>query len=219
MTKIIGSSMFWPRLAELVSVFVAIPIALYFYGTRWNVHVCLWVFSCYALVGVSRAPGFSWHRLWHGVGWSTANKTTAFVRFCAATPLIVVLTYTIAPDRLFSFPIERPWFWLLVMVLYPLLSVIPQEMVFRRYFFERYHSLFPTPWALICASAFCFGFVHIIFHNVVSPLLSFLAGLMIAHSYTQHRSLKWAVLEHGAYGCMVFTVGIGFYFLVGGWRP
>ena len=65
-------------------------------------------------------------------------------------------------------------------------------------------------------NAFSFGFIHLVFHNLVSPFLCLLAGGLFAHSYQQHRALKWAVLEHAAYGCMVFTVGLGSYFLVGG---
>jgi hypothetical protein len=53
---------------------------------------------------------------------------------------------------------------------------------------------------------------------MVAPLLSFICGVIVARSYSEHRALKWAVAEHAAYGCMVFTVGLGFYFLVGGGR-
>lgn len=109
--------------------------------------------------------------------------------------------------------------WLIVMVLYPILSVIPQEFMFRSFFFRRYRSLFFNEWLLIAVSAFSFGFVHIVFHNWMSPILAGIGGLFFSLSYRIHHSLKWAVVEHSFYGCMIFTAGIGFYFLVGGFRP
>ncbi|MDE2029057.1 MAG: hypothetical protein KGI97_00670 [Alphaproteobacteria bacterium] len=60
-----------------------------------------------------------------------------------------------------------------------------------------------------------FGFVHIVFHNPVSPLLALICGFFLAGSYMRHASLKKAAIEHALYGDMVFTAGLGVYFLVG----
>lgn len=204
-------------LAEFLGLFVLLPGVFYFYATRWNVHLTLWAVSVYALAVLHRAPDFSWHRLWNGIG-PFAGWKTAALRFLLAAPFIIMLTLYLAPDRLFLFPLQRPLFWLVVMILYPILSVIPQELVFRSFFFTRYKPLFPTPVLMIAASALAFGFMHAIFHNLVSPALSLIGGRMFAASFNQHRALKWAALEHAAYGCFVFTAGIGGYFLVGGWR-
>lgn len=204
---------------EFIVLFLAVPLILYFHATRWNVHVGLWLVTLYALVLWRRTDDFTWHKLWHGNRWPVEQRKIALLRFCGATALVILLTRFIAPERMFGFPLQRPWFWLLVMVLYPILSVIPQEFLFRSFFFQRYRVLFSTPLALITSSALCFGFVHIVFHNFVSPTLCVLGGTIFAYSYHQHHSLKWAVIEHAAYGCMVFTIGIGFYFLVGGIRP
>lgn len=204
---------------EFLLFFIGVPIALAIHPTRLAGHIALWLFSIYALVVLYRARRFSWRKLWHGKGWSARDKKHALMRFIAATAMIVIFTCMIAPSRLFSFPLQRPWFWLLVMILYPLLSALPQELVFRSFFFRRYKELFPEPLAMIAMNAFLFGFIHVMFHNWISPLLSAVAGGLFAYSYTQHRSLKWAAFEHAAYGCMVFTCGIGFYFLVGAFRP
>ncbi len=203
---------------EFAVLFLVVPLVLYFHATRWNVHVGLWLVALYAVTFLWHDHDFSWRYLWHGKSWPLAQRKIAALRFLIATPLVIFLTAILAPERMFSFPLQRPWFWLLVMVLYPVLSVIPQELLFRSFFFRRYRALFPAPWALILASAFCFGFVHVVFHNFISPTLCLIGGMMFSYSYNQHRSLKWAVVEHAAYGCMVFTVGIGFYFLVGGVR-
>ena len=198
---------------------MAVPLLLALHPTRWDGHVCLWLFSLYALFILTRTRGFSWRDLWQGKTWPWRQKKQALLRFAVATAFIIMFTSCTVPYRLFSFPLQRPWFWLLVMVLYPILSALPQELVFRSFFFRRYGDLFPEKTAMVAANAFLFGLIHVMFHNWVSPLLSAVAGGLFAWSYTQHRSLKWATIEHAAYGCMVFTAGIGFYFLVGAFRP
>ncbi|MGE3622648.1 MAG: CPBP family intramembrane glutamic endopeptidase [Bdellovibrionales bacterium] len=204
---------------EFFILFICIPLALAVHPTRMAAHICLWLISAYSIFVMTRVPGFSWRELWHGKKWPARHKKAALIRFIAATVLIVIFTDAIAPQRLFAFPVQRPGFWLLVMILYPILSALPQELVFRSYFHRRYATLFPTRAAMISINAFCFGLVHVMFHNWVSPLLSVIAGALFAWSYSQHRSLKWAAIEHAAYGCMIFTCGIGLYFLVGVARP
>jgi hypothetical protein len=118
---------------------------------------------------------------------------------------------------LFRFPLERPGFWALVMLLYPPLSVVPQEFMCRSFFFERYKTLLPRPAVMIAVNALMFGFVHIVFHNWFGPLLSGIGGIIFATSYTEHRSLKWVSIEHAAYGCLVFTLGLGWNFFRPAW--
>ncbi|MFY9287059.1 MAG: CPBP family intramembrane glutamic endopeptidase [Alphaproteobacteria bacterium] len=201
---------------ELAVFFFLTPIILYFTATRWNIHLALWLGSLYAICRLAKHNKATWHDVWHGQEWTKAQKKFALFRFLISTALVLLLTQYLAPERLLTFPMLRPGFWLLVMFLYPLLSVLPQELVFRSYFFRRYTIIFHKERTLLVLSAIAFAFVHIVFHNVVSPLLCLIAGYFFAHSYSQHRSLKWALIEHAAYGCMVFTAGIGFYFLVGG---
>ncbi len=204
---------------EFFLIFLLLPCVLYFKATRLNVHIALWCTSLYALVQLTHSPSFSWRSLWHGSGWSPRRQKIALLRLGVGSFGILLLTLVLVPDHLFSFPLQRPIFWAAVMVLYPLLSVIPQEFVLRSFFFRRYLLLFPQPWMIVAASAFCFGFVHIVLRNPVAPVLTILAGFVFAQSYSQHRSLKWVAIEHAAYGCVLFTIGLGTYFLVGGLHP
>lgn len=201
---------------EFIILFLLFPTLIYFAGTRWSIPLSLWLVGSYVYVRLRRQPDFKWSIIWNGVEWPHSSQKSALLRFCAAAPAIIVLTYFIAPDRLFSFPLQRPILWLAVMVLYPLLSVVPQELIFRTYFFQRYGKLFHNHQTLIIANAMCFALIHVVFHNWVSPLLCLFGGYIFAHSYSQHRSLKWVVIEHAAYGCMVFTAGLGYFFLKNG---
>ena len=200
---------------EYAVLFLLTPALLYLHPTRLNVHGTLWLVTAYAAAILHHTPGFSWRMAWQGNPLTSRDFKLIAVRFVLSTIGIVFLTTLLQPDRLLSFPLQRPGFWLIVMLLYPLLSALPQELVFRSFFFHRYQALFPHKAAMLAATAFVFGFIHIVFHNPVSPLLSLVCGFFIGGSYFAHRSLKRAALEHALYGDMVFTVGLGLYFLVG----
>jgi hypothetical protein len=68
--------------------------------------------------------------------------------------------------------------------------------------------------AKLLAGSAVFGFLHIVFYNPISPLLSIFAGYFLTDSYLRHGSLKKLTIEHAFYGDMVFTVGLGIYFLL-----
>lgn len=205
--------------AEMAFVFGFLPVAFAaLHITRPMIHGCMWVMTALSLVFLYRQSGFSWRGLWEGAGWSHAGRRRALARYLALVPILIALTLWIAPDRFLQFPAERPGFWLIVMLLYPLLSVVPQEIVFRAFFFQRYATAAPNALALVVLSGLCFGFVHILFHNWVSPVMSALGGILFAASYAEHRSLKWAVIEHALYGNTVFTLGLGWYFVRTVWN-
>jgi membrane protease YdiL (CAAX protease family) len=100
------------------------------------------------------------------------------------------------------------------MLLYPLLSVWPQEVIFRRFFFARYQEIFGAA-GLVPASALAFGFAHIIFLNWVAVAMTLAGGAIFATDYARYRRLGLACLEHSLYGCLIFTIGLGQYFYTG----
>jgi membrane protease YdiL (CAAX protease family) len=142
-----------------------------------------------------------------------ASIVAAFVVVGGALALYVYLE---VPHRFLELPRERWALWLTIMFLYPLLSVIPQELIYRTFFFHRYGPLFGSSrWLAITINGLLFGFAHIIFGSFVSIFLTAVLGFLLAWRYDETRSL-WAVwLEHSLYGCLVFTVGLGHYFFTG----
>ncbi|MDX2175891.1 MAG: CPBP family glutamic-type intramembrane protease [Candidatus Sumerlaeia bacterium] len=115
----------------------------------------------------------------------------------------------------FGFPRERPALWALVMCLYPLLSVYPQELLLRAFHFERYAGLVARPAAFLALNAVVFGWIHIVFWNPFAVLLSIPAGWLLADTYSRTRSLGAVCVEHAVYGNLVFTLGLGRYFFHG----
>lgn len=145
-------------------------------------------------------------------GRGTAARPILTLWALSAVAAIAVVA-VLFPDQLFAFPREQPLLWLAVMAFYPLLSVYPQELVFRAFLFERYGPAFGT-WT-VAASAAAFGFVHIVFGSWVSVVLSAAGGWIFATRYQRTRSLLTASIEHALYGMLVFTVGLGQYFFHG----
>lgn len=119
------------------------------------------------------------------------------------------IVWWLAPDWFLKLPRERPALWLTICVVYPLLSVYPQNIVYRAFIAHRYRSLFADESSILWASAAAFGWAHIIFHNPIAMLLTFAGGLIFAQTYRRHQSLLLASIEHALYGLLVFTIGLG----------
>ena len=64
------------------------------------------------------------------------------LRFLVCGAALTLVTRWLVPGLFLSLPRERPVFWGAIMVLYPLLSVWPQEVIFRRFLFYRYAAGF-----------------------------------------------------------------------------
>ncbi len=118
---------------------------------------------------------------------------------------------------LFIFPRTKPGVWGLVMLLYPLFSALPQELVYRTFLFQRYKNVLPQP-ILLLLSTLAFALLHIFFNNALALGGSALAGGLFTYRYFKHESLWLVTLEHALYGCIVFTVGLGQYFYLGATR-
>lgn len=162
----------------------------------------------------SASNGWRPEAIWRVSAINPRELRAMLMRFALCALALAALTYAIAPEALFGFVREKPKFWALVMVLYPLLSVVPQEIIFRRYVFARFKPLF-SPRGLVLVSGLGFGFAHVVFDNWLAPLLCVIGGLMFANTYARSRSLALVSLEHALYGDFIFTIGLGRYFFHG----
>lgn len=136
-----------------------------------------------------------------------------------ASALIIGLGVALfEPSRLFELVNRNPVLWLAIMVFYPLLSVYPQEIIYRTFLFHRYQSLFRNPWTMIAVSALAFGYVHIVFENTLSVVMTVIGGVLFAWTYARSASTLLVSIEHALYGCFIFTIGLGWYFYGGAVR-
>ena len=100
------------------------------------------------------------------------------------------------------------------MLLYPLLSALPQELVFRVLFFRRYGALFRAAAAAVLVNGLVFALAHLMFWNAVAPGLTFAGGLLFARGY-RAGGFGQAVVLHALCGAVIFTSGLGRFFYHG----
>lgn len=200
--------------AELVLFMLAVPLLLWRALPPYAILPVLWgmALTCHHIARA--AEGGRAAAWWNNACITRRELARIFVRFAVCAAALSALTYWLAPELLLGFVREKPGFWALVMLLYPLISVVPQEIIFRRYVFARYAALF-TPRVLLLVSGVGFGFAHVVFGNWVAPLLCVIGGIMFAQTYARSRSLALVSLEHALYGDFVFTLGLGRYFYHG----
>jgi uncharacterized protein len=203
---------------EFLILFVGLPLGYRFSPWRIPALPLLWLVAGYAWWQLSRDAGFDSRQLWNPSPWA-AHLGQILPIFLVIALLLWAGVHWLAPQLEWSFLRQHPAFWALVMVLYPVLSVYPQGLLYRAFFLERYAALFPpTPagqWMLLLASAAAFGFLHIIFRNPLAVTLTFFGGILFAWRYKQTGSLFTSSFEHALYGCWLFTVGLGQYFYHG----
>jgi membrane protease YdiL (CAAX protease family) len=203
---------------EFLLLFVVLPLAYRFSPVRIPALPLLWLVCAYAASQLLRDPGFDRTRLWNLQPLATHAGVILSI-FAVAALSIWLGVRRFAPHLEWNFLRSRPVLWAVVMVAYPVLSVYPQALLYRAFFFERYAPLFPAKWTLIIASAAAFAFLHIIFRNPLAVSLTFAGGLLFAARYSQTASLATSSFEHALYGCWLFTVGLGQSFYHGAVRP
>ncbi len=199
---------------ECLLVFGGLPLLILSLKNRGLMIATLWIGALIVWTvlqkGYKRGHGAEWN--WPGL---RAGLKPVLLRFAVLAPLIGLLTWIFLPENFLSMPRERPELWLRIMVLYPLLSVWPQEIIYRSFMYHRYAPLWGNTRGYIMASVIAFGFMHIIFLNPIAVIMTALGGFLFASDFAKHKSLGLACLEHALYGCLIFTIGLGVYFYSG----
>ncbi|MBM4109364.1 MAG: CPBP family intramembrane metalloprotease [Phycisphaerae bacterium] len=199
--------------AEFVALFAVGPLLHYAGVLRPPLLLVIWVIGLAALALLWHDPTFDRRSLWRLGG--TGGRVGAMLgRWAVATLGVAGLTAVFLPDRFLWLPMNRPGLWLLVMALYPIVSVLMQGVVYRSFLFHRYRDLFPTPTTMIPAASAAFAFGHVIFHNWLAVALTAVGGVLFALTYHRTRSGLFASMEHVLYGNMLFTVGPGVYLVM-----
>lgn len=202
---------------EFTALFAVLPFMLAFRPPGSGIFFFLWSAAVICFTLLVRDPSFDRRRLWN---WSGVRPELARMLglFALGAALGVALTWIFVPERLFAFPLERTRLWLAVMMLYPVLSVVPQNVVYRAFIFHRYGRLMPVAWSesrqrwtMIALSAAAFSWAHIVFWNVFALTVTLLGGVLFAYTYQRSRSVAAASVEHALYGCAIFTLGLGVY--------
>jgi membrane protease YdiL (CAAX protease family) len=202
---------------EMLLLYVGAPILVYMLVQDHRVPLfkILPVLFVVFVAVLTLDRSFSWREaLSRGV--SLRAVGSILLIFCLAAPVLTLFAWYDNPRGFLRFPRFAQDTWIMVMLLYPILSVTAQEIMFRLFFYHRYRPLFGVDsQGAIVLNAVLFAFGHIAFQNVTTLVISFFGSLLFAWRYENTRSYWAVVLEHSLYGNLIFTLGLGRYFYTG----
>jgi membrane protease YdiL (CAAX protease family) len=199
------------RWIEFVLLYVLLPVALLAVKRlegSFPVLPVLWLAAYPAARYLVARHGWGAKEL---VGLSLTRRQIMrlLLRLAVAAVVLAGGILLVAPEQFMELPKTNLRLWALVMVLYPLLSVYPQGILYRGLFYARYACLFRSERGAWLAGAAAFSLAHLVFANVWAVALTFAGGLLINRMYRRTGSLLASDLEHAAYGQIVFTTGWG----------
>jgi uncharacterized protein len=216
----IWRTMAGPRWIELVVLYMATPLALAWgfdrFAYRRAMAPLLWLASAVAVAVLLRDATFD-RRVLFRFRLDPYVQVVA-LRFCILAGPLLAMGRWLSPDDFLQLPRRRPGLWLAFAALYPVLSAVPQGVLFRVYFEHRFGVLFESRPSLLVAGALVFSLGHVVFRNVPALLLTAAGGALFLDTYLHTQSMLLAAAEHGAYGVVAFTAGLG-RFLYLGRRP
>lgn len=198
---------------EWVLFYLIVPVAGAVLMPPDAVFGLLFALTGLGLVLLHRTPGFAWAELtrgWGGIDWARV----AALAVATALACWAVLSAT-RPDAMFFLLRERPQLLAAIALLYPVLSALPQEIVFRPLFFRRYGAILPSGRAALVLNAAVFSLAHLMYWSWIVAAMTFVGGLAFAEAYARRASFATAVLQHAAAGIILFASGMGIYFYSG----
>lgn len=199
--------------AEFAVLFVGVPAAMAAFFGRYDLYAVMGALALAAATLLSITPGFRWRIALHAPTRREIGVSLGFVAASAA--IVAALVLLLTPHAWLWMPRQRPELWLLIVGFYPWLSALPQELMFRTLFFERYGALFARPWMAVAANGAAFGLSHLFFMNPVAISLTTLGGAALGWIYLRRRSLLLVWALHAIGGLLIFTLGLGGFFYHG----
>jgi membrane protease YdiL (CAAX protease family) len=198
------------RKVEFGALYVGAPLAMALAMPPDWLWPVFWTVTLAALALLALTPGFDWRELVRGgVAWGEVALVAAATAAAAG-----VLVWLLLPGQAFMLPRRAPGLWVAILLLYPLLSALPQELVFRALFFRRYGGLFAGREVAVAVNALGFGLAHLMFWNWVAAALTVAGGAIFARGYLRRGFLQ-AVVLHAVAGGIIFTSGLGVFFYHG----
>jgi CAAX protease family protein len=202
---------------EMALIYVGAPlaVAMAVHDLKLPVFIALLPVLGIVLICLMADPTFSIRReLTRGFGLMTL--LSIFAVFAVGGGAVAYYVAHVHPGWFLEFPRERPETFKKVMLLYPAMSVVVQELVYRTFFFHRYGALFGRAWWLaILLNGALFGLGHVVIGTDLALYGTMPTGALFAYRYAMTRSF-WAVfVEHTLWGALVFTVGLGRFFFAG----
>ena len=195
------------KLIEFFIVFILIPISFTLDYSIWlklAIGVLGFMYVVFVLLKVENnkfkiATHLNWNFFW---------KQT-IVKLTVIAILTTLFVYFTDKESLFQVVQNKPLKWLIILFVYSVFSVYPQELIFRTFYFQRFQTLFKNKNLFIFINAIVFSLAHLFFRNTLVLIMTFLGGILFALTYSKLKSTLLVSIEHAIYGCWLFTVGMG----------
>lgn len=199
------------RWAELLVLFVGVPFVLAVFLPPRALYPVLGAGCVVGIILLHFTQGFRWRELLGGVRWLEILGL-GVVTFVVAS----FVCWLILPERLWFILIHAPQVMLGIGILYPIIQVVPQELVYRALFFERYGHLFSSQRQAIFVNAVLFSFGHLMYWHPIVWIATFIGSFLFTHAYFRPRGFVQACALHGIAGTAIFASGLGWLFYSGG---
>ena len=191
---------------EFFFIFLILPSAIFFLDSSIIVFLTLYLVFTLSIVILYFDKSFSFTSLRKKVDWK-------FIIIFSLIFFSLSFFYVILVDKdlLFIFPKTNFELWLLVILIYPFLSVIPQEIVYRVFFFQRYFPNERSFYFLTLLNMIVFSYGHIVFNNVHAILITAIVSPIFTYAYLK-KSFFTCIVLHALGGQIIFCLGLGKYF-------
>lgn len=195
------------RIAEFFALFVLLPVSLcleYLIAVKAGLVLLGFVYVVILLTRDAQKPlkpktNRPWKPFLKRLG-------IQFIIVAVVTSLYVMWQQ---PSALFCVPKNNLGLWVGILGVYTFLSVWPQELIYRTFFFSRYETLFKNKALFIFLNAIVFSLAHLFFRNTLVLVLTFIGGILFGITYLKTKSTLFVSVEHALYGNWLFTVGMG----------
>lgn len=198
---------------EFTLLFIVAPVFMAVVLPPSAMFTALFGVTAVGLLLLHVTPGFHWHDLtrgWSRISWRFVLGFAAVT--LASGAAVMALT---APGAFLGLARTNPGLLAMIAVLYPVLSALPQEIVFRPLFFRRYGPLLPALRPAIVLNAAVFSLAHLMYWSWIVAAMTFFGGLAFGWAYEARRNFPEAVVLHAVAGVIAFALGLGVYFYSG----
>ena len=197
---------------EFFSIFIIAPILIAVFIPIKTVYIFLFSLTAISIGLLNITKGFSWKNvLTNGniIGNSILGTLSVTAFFS------VTFLYYTDEDKLMFLVKDNPLTLILICLFYPILSAIPQELIYRVLFFKRYKYCLPeNKHVLVIFNAAIFSLAHLLYWSWLVLGITFVGGLIFAHIY-QRSSFAEAAILHSVSGVVILISGMGHYFYAG----
>ncbi|MFD1613748.1 CPBP family glutamic-type intramembrane protease [Gelatiniphilus marinus] len=192
---------------EFFIIFILVPISFALSYSPWLkliIGFTGFIYIVFVLLKVEKEK----IQISKNLNWKLFFKQT-LVKFLGIAMVTTLFVWFTNKEALFSVLLNKPILWFLILIIYSVFSVYPQELVYRTFYFKRYSGALKNKNLFLFINAIMFSLGHLFFKNPLVLVLTFFGGLLFAVTYNKTKSTLLVSIEHAIYGCWLFTVGMG----------